>query len=73
MMNDLYEVNITGMNENQLYRVYKGTPSLAEPQTLAGVVETVDRMCPLAANTEITLEVNPTTVETSKLRLHYFL
>jgi putative oxygen-independent coproporphyrinogen III oxidase len=40
-----------------------GTPSLMEPATVAALIERIDRHWPLAADAEITLEANPTSVE----------
>ncbi|KAJ1989334.1 hypothetical protein H4R33_002114 [Dimargaris cristalligena] len=46
-----------------------GTPSLAPPATLAKLLNTVQHYCRIdPATTEITLEANPTTLETGKLR-----
>jgi putative oxygen-independent coproporphyrinogen III oxidase len=44
-----------------------GTPSLMEPATVAAVIERVDRHWPGAADAEITLEANPTSVEAGRL------
>ena len=45
-----------------------GTPSLAEPATISAVLCSVNRLCSLDGVAEITLEANPTSVETAKLR-----
>ncbi|OWF47256.1 Radical S-adenosyl methionine domain-containing protein 1, mitochondrial [Mizuhopecten yessoensis] len=46
-----------------------GTPSLAEPKTIATVIETVNKTGQLLhPEAEVTLEVNPTLLETGKLR-----
>ena len=45
-----------------------GTPSLADPNTIAAVIDTVRRNAVLHENAEITIEVNPTKLETRKLR-----
>jgi len=45
-----------------------GTPSLAEPSTISSVLETVSRICHLPSDAEVTLEANPTSVETGRLR-----
>lgn len=45
-----------------------GTPSLMEPSVTQKVIETIDRLWGLPANTEITLEANPTSVEAGKLK-----
>ncbi|XP_003964747.1 radical S-adenosyl methionine domain-containing protein 1, mitochondrial isoform X1 [Takifugu rubripes] len=44
-----------------------GTPSLAHPSTIAALLETLCRHASLAGDAEVTLEVNPTPVGTSKL------
>ncbi|XP_064866898.1 radical S-adenosyl methionine domain-containing protein 1, mitochondrial [Oncorhynchus nerka] len=44
-----------------------GTPSLARPSTIAAVLETVARHAGLSEKVEVTLEVNPTPVGSSKL------
>uniref|UniRef100_A0A673Z979 Radical S-adenosyl methionine domain containing 1 n=1 Tax=Salmo trutta TaxID=8032 RepID=A0A673Z979_SALTR len=44
-----------------------GTPSLARPSTVAAVLETVARHAGLSEEAEVTLEVNPTPVGSSKL------
>uniref|UniRef100_H3CYK7 Radical S-adenosyl methionine domain-containing protein n=1 Tax=Tetraodon nigroviridis TaxID=99883 RepID=H3CYK7_TETNG len=44
-----------------------GTPSLAHPSTIAALLETVSRHASLTGDAEVTLEVNPTPVGTSKL------
>jgi len=45
-----------------------GTPSLMEPTTIGAIVETVQKQWSVAANIEITLEVNPTSGEQNKLK-----
>ncbi|UXU75725.1 MULTISPECIES: radical SAM family heme chaperone HemW [unclassified Paracoccus (in: a-proteobacteria)] len=45
-----------------------GTPSLMAPETVAGVIEAARRAWPLANDVEITLEANPTSVETGRFR-----
>ncbi|XP_078345947.1 radical S-adenosyl methionine domain-containing protein 1, mitochondrial-like isoform X2 [Oculina patagonica] len=45
-----------------------GTPSLAEPLTISSVLETAARICHLSTEAEVTLEANPTSVETDNLR-----
>jgi putative oxygen-independent coproporphyrinogen III oxidase len=45
-----------------------GTPSLMEPETVAGVIEEAHKLWGLPHGTEITLEANPTSVEAGKLR-----
>lgn len=43
-----------------------GTPSLMAPATVAAILDAIDRVWPLAADCEITLEANPTSVEASR-------
>jgi len=43
-----------------------GTPSLMTPQTVAGLLQAIDAAWPLAADAEITLEANPTSVEAAR-------
>ena len=43
-----------------------GTPSLMEPATVAAVIERAGQHWPFAADIEITLEANPTSVEAGK-------
>ncbi|KAJ1950469.1 hypothetical protein IWQ62_006564, partial [Dispira parvispora] len=45
-----------------------GTPSLAPPSTVAQLIELVGRTCHVPQDIEITLEANPTSMETQKLR-----
>jgi len=45
-----------------------GTPSLMEPETVAAVIEAVGRHWPSTPDLEITLEANPTSVETGRFR-----
>ena len=61
-MNDL------GLNLKCLIIFLQGTPSLAEPSTISSVLETVSRICHLPSDAEVTLEANPTSVETGRLR-----
>ncbi|MBP7901047.1 MAG: radical SAM family heme chaperone HemW, partial [Gammaproteobacteria bacterium] len=42
-----------------------GTPTLAPPDVIASVIETIDRTAGLAADCEITLEANPGTVDSA--------
>ncbi|CAJ1075197.1 radical S-adenosyl methionine domain-containing protein 1%2C mitochondrial [Xyrichtys novacula] len=48
-----------------------GTPSLAQPSTIAAVLNTVSRQVKLSEKAEVTLEVNPTPVGMSKLEDFY--
>jgi len=45
-----------------------GTPSLMEPETVAGVIEGIRRHWPAANDLEITLEANPTSVEAGRFQ-----
>jgi putative oxygen-independent coproporphyrinogen III oxidase len=45
-----------------------GTPSLMEPETVAALVADARRLFDAADDIEVTLEANPTSVETGKLR-----
>ena len=45
-----------------------GTPSLMEPETVAHVLSTLKRYWPLSDDVEITLEANPTSIESSKFQ-----
>lgn len=43
-----------------------GTPSLMQPATVAAILEHIDRLWPIAAGAEITLEANPNSVEADR-------
>ncbi len=45
-----------------------GTPSLMRPSTIGAILDAVGRHWPVAADVEITLEANPTSVEASRFR-----
>ncbi|MBI5598697.1 MAG: radical SAM family heme chaperone HemW [Deltaproteobacteria bacterium] len=45
-----------------------GTPSIFSPDTIARIIGGIRRVIPLSDNAEITLEVNPETVDGKKLR-----
>jgi putative oxygen-independent coproporphyrinogen III oxidase len=45
-----------------------GTPSLMQPATVAAILEAVARRWTIAADAEITLEANPTSVEATRFR-----
>jgi len=47
-----------------------GTPSLMAPETVAGVIEAARVAWPFANDIEITLEANPTSVETGRFRAY---
>lgn len=50
-----------------------GTPSLAEPLIISSVLETISRFSYLPTDVEITLEANPTSAETGRLRYFVFV
>ncbi len=43
-----------------------GTPSLMEPRTVETIIDEIQKLWPVANDIEITLEANPTSVETEK-------
>jgi len=45
-----------------------GTPSLMEPRTVATLLDAVARLWPVAADAEVTLEANPSSVEAGRFR-----
>lgn len=45
-----------------------GTPSLMEPETVHSVIEDIRAAWPMAADAEVSLEANPTSVEAGKFR-----
>jgi putative oxygen-independent coproporphyrinogen III oxidase len=45
-----------------------GTPSLMEPETVHSVLEAIRAAWPMAADAEVSLEANPTSVEAGKFR-----
>ena len=45
-----------------------GTPSLADPKTFEAVLKTVASEARLTPAAEISMEINPTSIETKKLR-----
>ncbi len=45
-----------------------GTPSLMDPATVGGILEGIAAQWPIAADAEITLEANPTSVEAERFR-----
>ena len=47
-----------------------GTPSLMAPETVAGVIEAARAIWPFANDIEITLEANPTSIETGRFRAY---
>jgi putative oxygen-independent coproporphyrinogen III oxidase len=59
---------LTGAREIESVFFGGGTPSLMEPETVAAVIKGIDDLWGLPANTEVTLEANPTSVEAGKLQ-----
>jgi oxygen-independent coproporphyrinogen-3 oxidase len=45
-----------------------GTPSLMQPATVGAILDAVGRAWPVAADVEVTLEANPTSVEATRFR-----
>jgi putative oxygen-independent coproporphyrinogen III oxidase len=45
-----------------------GTPSLMQPKTVGAVLDAIARHWPVAADAEVTLEANPTSVEAARFR-----
>jgi len=45
-----------------------GTPSLMQPRTVAAILDAIAANWPVAADVEVTLEANPTSVEAGRLR-----
>nr|WP_293425888.1 radical SAM family heme chaperone HemW [Phreatobacter sp.] len=45
-----------------------GTPSLMEPATVGAVLDEIARLWPVAADCEVTLEANPTSVEAERFK-----
>lgn len=45
-----------------------GTPTLADPYVIAGVIEAIYGICKVLDNVEITVEANPTSVESRKFK-----
>ncbi|KAL2101630.1 hypothetical protein ACEWY4_003391 [Coilia grayii] len=63
----------TLLNLSQVFRITSvffggGTPSLAQPATIAAVLETISQHAQLSKGAEVTLEVNPTPAGMSKLK-----
>lgn len=54
---------LTGPQQAETVFFGGGTPSLMEPALVGGILEAIHAAWPLAANAEITLEANPTSVE----------
>lgn len=60
--------DLTGPREIKSVFFGGGTPSLMQPSVTAAVIEKIADLWGLPQGTEITLEANPTSVETDKLR-----
>jgi len=45
-----------------------GTPSLMQPETVAGILDGIARHWPIAEDVEVTLEANPSSVEAGRFR-----
>ncbi len=67
LLSDLaYEAQVTGGRQVGSIFFGGGTPSLMPPATVAALIEATDRAWGLAHNCEITLEANPSSVETAR-------
>lgn len=62
-----YAALLPGLELSSLY-FGGGTPSLMRPETVFTVLEAAGKFWPLRENVEITLEANPSSAETSKLK-----
>ena len=69
-MKHFYDLTHTPMGKSSVSSIFfgGGTPSTMAPQTVAGIVGEADRLWGLQKDVEITLEANPTSVETARLR-----
>ena len=63
-----YMYGLTGPRTADTVFFGGGTPSLMPPETVAAIIERIDRLWGLAPDAEITLEANPTSVEAAKFR-----
>ncbi len=63
-----YYRDLTGPRHIQSVFFGGGTPSLMEPATVAAVIDCIDDLWGLPQGAEVTLEANPTSVETGKLQ-----
>ncbi|XP_077980008.1 radical S-adenosyl methionine domain-containing protein 1, mitochondrial-like [Glandiceps talaboti] len=61
-------LEMSGVNNISSIFFGGGTPSLAAPSTIAAIIDTVQQVTNLQPNAEITLEANPTNLETHKLK-----
>ena len=66
LLNDLNQELELSSGKIQTIFFGGGTPSLIDPDTIHGVIETVKRQNRLASNAEITLEANPGSADTSR-------
>ncbi|KAI9294483.1 radical SAM enzyme [Neoconidiobolus thromboides FSU 785] len=64
--------NYKGKRINSVY-FGGGTPTLAEPSTFEAILKYIDKECKIDENTEITIEVNPTSMEMDKLKEFKFI
>ncbi len=63
-----YYRDLTGPREVKSVFFGGGTPSLMEPSTVAAVIDKIADLWGLPQGVEVTLEANPTSVETGKLQ-----
>src|SRR5215831_19314671 len=56
----------TGAREVSSIFLGGGTPSLMQPQTVGAILEAIGRHWQIAADVEVTLEANPTSVEATR-------
>jgi len=61
-----YTAELTGLRKVDTVFFGGGTPSLMEPETVAALINEIDRLWGLNEGAEITLEANPTSVEAEK-------
>ena len=61
-----HQASLTGPRKVDTVFFGGGTPSLMEPQTVAAIVDEIDKLWGLNPDAEISLEANPTSVEASK-------
>jgi len=61
-----YSARLTGARSVDTVFFGGGTPSLMAPQTVATLIDEIDRLWGLKPGAEITLEANPTSVEAGK-------
>ncbi len=61
-----YAAALTGPRKVNTVFFGGGTPSLMKPQTVAALIDEIDKLWGLVPNAEISLEANPTSVEAQK-------